>query len=347
MKFIKIVFLLTVLAGFTSCLKSNHDVGGLLSDKGSILTSISETAYVNTDAQNVGLGYDHTVANFNFSKRPNESVKFFTLKISQPLQTKLSGPLVLKVSTALYDGPNSFGPNPSSPVPIPVPTGAINVTDITVPASNDKLLVVPVFFTVNKTLLDPTKTYGIKFTLTSANQGAISQGDKSVNVFINYSDNSLTTNTSDYEANYTYKSSVVDAAGVIGLNNLKTMYLTQTSPTTIQYADQFAYAVGAPDYKFLLARNFATGAVVDLFEPSFTIDANGKITGVTNASGSPEVTNLVLDPSGSNQFVYTSNNNRKLNVKYSFTYTPTTGIVTPRTVKVSDDFSYDPNQIYY
>ena len=338
MKFIKIVFLLTVLAGFTSCLKSNHDVGGLLSDKGSILTSISETAYLNTDAQNVGLGYDHTVANFNFSKRPNESVKFFTLKISQPLQTKLSGSLVLKVSTSAYDASGTV---------IPVPTGAINVTDITVPASNDKLLVVPVFFTVNKTLLDPTMIYGIKFTLTAANQGAISAGDKSVNVIINYSNNSVTTNTSDYEANYTYKSSVVDAAGVIGLNNLKTMYLTQTSPTTLQYADQLAYAFGAADYKFLLARNFATGAVVDLFEPSFTIDANGKITGVTNASGSAEVTNLVLDPSGINQFVYTSNNNRKLNVKYSFTYTPTTGVVTPRTVKVSDDFSYDPNQIYY
>ena len=331
--------MLTIIASFTSCLKSNHDAGGLLSDKGSILTSISETAYVNTDAQNVGFGYDHTVANFNFGKRPNESVKFFTLKISQPLQTKLSGPLVLKVATSAYDATGTV---------IPLPTGAINVTDITVPASNDKLLVVPVFFTVNKTLLDPTQTYGIKFTLTSANQGAISAGDKSVNVIINYSDNSASMNTSDYEANYTYKSSVVDAAGVIGLNNLKTMYLTQTSPTTLEYADQFAYAVGAGDYKFLVARNFSTGALVDLFRPSFTIDANGKVTGVTNASGSTAVTNLALDATGTNQFVYTSNNNRTFSVKYSFTYTTTiNGVVTPRTIKVSEDFSYDPNQIYY
>ena len=339
MKYIKIVFLLTVIVSFSSCLKSNHDAGGLLSDKGSILTSISETAYVNTDAQNVGLGFDHTVANFNFTKRPNESVKFFTLKISQPLQTKLSGPLVLKVSTSVYDASGSV---------IPVPSGAINVTDITVPASNDKLLVVPVFFTVNKTLLDPTQTYGVKFTLTSANQGAISAGDKSVNVIINYSDNSGSMNTSDYEANYTYKSSVVDAAGVIGLNNLKTMYLTQTSPTTLEYADQYAYGFGAGNYKFLLARNFTTGALVAIFRPSFTIDANGKVTGVTNASGSTTVTNLALDATGTNQFVYTSNNNRTFSVKYSFTYTTTiNGVVTPRTIKVSEDFTYDPNQIYF
>jgi len=339
MKYIKIIFLLTVVTGFTSCLKSNHDIGGLLSDKGSILTSISETAYVNTDAQNVGLGFDHTVANFNFGKRPNESVKFFTLKISQPLQTKLSGPLVLKVSTSIYSASGTV---------IPVPTGAINVTDITVPASNDKLLVVPVFFTVNKTLLDPTQIYGIKFTLTAANQGAISAGDKSVNVIINYSDNSGSTNTSDYEANYTYTSSVVDAAGVIGLNNLKTMYLTQTSPTTLEYADQYAYGFGVGNYKFLLARNFTTGALVAIFRPSFTIDASGKVTGVTNASGSSTVSNLALDATGTNQFVYTSNNNRTFSVKYSFTYTTTVnGVVTPRTIKVSEDFSYDPNQIYF
>ncbi len=350
MKYIKYSFLLALVVGFSSCLKNSRDIGGLLSDKGSIVTSISESAYLNTDAQNIGAGYVYTNANFNFLTRPNEAVKFFTLKISQPLQTKLSGPLVLKVTTSAYDAQSGGSPYPFAPAD--VPAGAIKITDITVPASSDKLIIVPVLFTVNKTLLDPNQDYGIKFTLSSANQGVISEGDKSINVIFNYSDYSANINASDYEANYTYKSVIVDPSGEVGINNNKTMYLIHPNSTTLEYVDLYVYALTAPsqraDIKFLIANNFSTGARTALFRPNFTIDGSGKVTGITNASGTTSVTNLALDPTGSNKFVYTSNNNRTLSLKYTFTYTTTiNGVITPRTVKVSEDFSYDPNQIYF
>ena len=341
MKYIKYSFLIAIVLGFSSCLKNSRDVGGLLTDKGTILTTISEKAYLNTDAQNIGFGYDHTTANFNFTKRPTESVKFFTLKISQPRENKMNGPLVIKVAITGISNIGNVGPV------TPLPASAITATDITVPASTNDLIVVPVFFTVNKAALDAANTYGVNFKLTSVNQGAISVGDGNIDVAINYSDNAASLNTSDYEANYTYKSSIVDPSGIIGLNNVKTMYLIQTSPTTLEYVDEYAYAFGSANRKFLLARNFSTGVLVALFRPRFTIDGSGKVTGVSNVSPSSSITNLTLDPAGVNQFVYTSNNTRTLSVKYSFTYTSTANGVTPRTIKVSEDFSYDPDQIYY
>jgi hypothetical protein len=338
MKLIKFSFLFAFLAAFSSCLKGKEDVGGLLNDKGSILTTISEKAYINTDGQNIGAGYDHTNANFNFTKRPNESVKFFTLKISQPRETKMTGPLVVKVTATPISGYTAL------------PAGAVSVTDINVPQSASDLVLYPVFFNVNKALLDPNEEYAVNFTLSSANQGAISELDKSINVVLNYSDFSQSLNVSDYEANYNYSSSVVDPVNQFGINNRKPMYLIQVNPTTIDYMDLYVYALtGAQsDGKNLIVNNFATGARTSLFQPRFTVDASGNITAVLNANGAAAVTNLALDPTGINKFVYTSNTVRTFNVKYTFTLTTTiNGVVTPRTVRVSEDFSYDANQIYF
>ncbi|MFC4262226.1 hypothetical protein ACFOWM_05025 [Ferruginibacter yonginensis] len=307
------------------------------------MTTISEKAYINTDAQNIGAGYDHTVANFNFTKRPTESVKFFTLKIAQARETKLNGPLVLKVTMTNLPG---FSP---------LPANAITVTDITVPASTDPLIVFPVFFTVNKAALNVNDDYAVNFKLTSANQGAISSFDSDIDVWINYSDFNFnltsTFNASDITANYTYKSSVVDPANQFGINNLKTEYLMEITPNVVEYADQYVYALAGAVNPNLEVNNLVTGARTALFRPRFTLNATGQVTAVTQSTlsaPSTAITNLALDPTGVNAFVYTSNNNRTLKVKYTFTLTTTiNGVVTPRTVRVSEEFSYDPDQIYF
>ena len=342
MKYIKYSFLIAIVIGFSSCLKNSRDIGGLLTDKGSILTTISEKAYINTDAQNIGFGYDHTTANFNFKKRATESVKFFTLKIAQARETKLSGPLVVKVTMTNQSGFD------------PLPAGAITVTDITVPASNNALIVFPVFFTVNKANLDVSKTYGVNFKLTSVNQGAISAGDGDINVDINYSDfnsGTDTYNASDFAGNYRYTNSVVDAANEFGLNNNRTAYLLEYSPNVVEYADLYYYGLTGAYIGNLTANVFSTGASRTLFRPRFTFDGSGKVISVTQsplAGTSAAVTAITLDPTGVNAFVYSANNVRSLKVKYSFTYTSTiNGVVTPRTVKVSEEFSYDPDQVYF
>jgi hypothetical protein len=348
MKYIKYSFLLALVVGFSSCLKNSRDIGGLLSDKGSILTTISEKAYMNADAQNIGFGFDHTTANFNFTKRPTELVKFFTLKISQARETKLNGPLVIKVAITGISSIGNIGPV------TPLPAGIITMKDITVPASNAALIVFPVFFTVNKASLDVGATYGVNFKLVSSNQGAISAGDGDINVAINYGDFNSATNTynsSDISANYSYTNSVIDAANEFGIHNNRTAYLLEYDPNVVEYADLYYYGLTGAYIGNLTANVFSTGVSRTLFRPRFTLDGSGKVISVTQSPIKPPsaaVSALALDPTGVNAFVYSANNVRTLNVKYSFTYTSTiNSVITARTVNVSEDFSYDPNQIYY
>ena len=207
---------------------------------------------------------------------------------------------------------------------------------------------------MNKASLDVSKTYGANFKLTSANQGAVSAGDGDINVYINYSDFNSGTNTynaSDISANYKYTNSVVDAANEFGINNSRTSYLLETNPNVLDYADLYYYGLTGARIGNLTANVFATGASRTLLRPSFTLNAAGQVTSVTQSTlsaPSAAVTALTLDPTGVNAFVYSANNVRTLKVKYTFTYTSTiNNVVTPRTITVSENFSYDPDQIYF
>ncbi len=342
MKILKYSLMLLAVASFTSCLKSKSDVGGLLNDKGSIVASIVESAYIHTDGQNIGLGYDRSNANFNFSKRPNESVKFFTIKISQPRETKMTGPMVIKVTgTPITTPMASIG----NTIPTAIPSGAINVTDVTIPQSSEDVITVPVFYTVNKTLLNAANIdYGIKFKLVSANQGVIGQLDNEIDVLLNYSDEASNYNLSDIEANYDYNAVVTDPVGQFGINNVKKMYLIDRG-TSIGYYDMLTYAFGASNGAFLYVNNYFTGARTALFAPSFNFSPTGKVTGVSGIAG------IALDPAAGpndNQFVYTSNTVRTLTLKYTFPLTTViNGVSTPRTISVKETFSYSPLQVYY
>jgi hypothetical protein len=342
MKILKYGLLLVVLTSFYSCLKSRSDVGGLLNDKGSILVSIVEKAYLNSNAQNIGLGIDHGNANFNFSKRPNESVKFFSVKITQARETKMTGPIVIKVKASpVTNSLYNLGGVPSA-----VPAGAITVSDITIPQSSSDVITVPVFFTVNKTLLNPaTIDYGVKFELTATSQGVISELDKEVDVLLNYSDLSINSNLSDYEASYNYTCSVVDPSGQFGINNVKPMYIRDdVGAGVLRYFDPYVYAFGASNGAVLYVNNFFTGARTAVFAPAFNVNASGKITGVSGIAG------VALDPASGpsdNQFVYTSNTERSLTLKYTFPLTTAiNGVNTTRTLTVNETFSYNGLQIY-
>ena len=345
MKYIKLSLLVAVLATtFTSCLKSRSDLGGLLDDKGSIVTSIAEKQYLNTDAQNVGAGYTNAMANFNFLTRPNEQVKFFTLSISQPRDTKISGSMTVHVTAA-----DLFPIDPSGLVTAALPAGAINVSDVTVPATDAPLIKMPVYYTVNKALLNPGQIYGVNFRVVSASQGAVSALDSSIAVTINGSNFSafVTTNTTDYEAQYIYSNDVVDPVNQYGIHQRTAWrYLQEGIPNQLQYVDSYLGAAGTGAN--LAANNLTTGAITAIFTPRYVLNASGQVTGIVNASGTAAVTNLALDASGVNKFTYSSNDVRTLNVKYTFTLTTTiNGVVTPRTIKVNEDFTYDRLQVGY
>lgn len=335
MKYIKYSFLVVIAAALSSCLKSKNDFAGLREDKGNIVTSITEAQYLNTDAQNIGFGFQ-VFANFSFTTPATEEVRFFTLHISQPRETKLSGPLLVKVSMA------------SDPSYDPLPAGAVTIpTEISVPASTASSFDYPVKFTVNKSLLNPNNWYAAVFTITSVNQGVYSELDKSIQVVIN---EDPFYNTSRYVARYKWTSTVTDPAGQYGItNNTKPVNLLENAANRLDVFDFYAWALSsASTYTYLWANNLQTGANTAIFAPRYVLDATGKVTSIINQSGTGAVTNIALDASGANQFTYTSNDQRTLVVKYSFDLTTTiNGTPTTRKVTVSEKYEYDNVQAFY
>lgn len=327
MKLIKYSFLALAIASLTSCLKSKNDFAGMREDPGSIVTSITEKQYINTDGQNLQLGYTTAYANFSFLAPATEEVKFFTLHVSQPRENKLSGNLVVKVSVTAIPGLTPF------------PAGSVAVGDITVPASSAASFDVPVKFTVNKAALDVDEHYGGTFTITSVSQGVFSDLEKSIDVALNLDP---FYNESKYTARYVWTSTVEDAAKQYGItHNSRPVLFTEDAPNTMVATDIYSGSSA------LYANNLLTGANTAIFTPVFVLDNSGKVTAVLNGSGTGAVTNLALESGSPNQFTITSNAERKLEVKYSFTLTTTiSGVSTPRKVVVTDSFTYDAMQVY-
>jgi hypothetical protein len=338
MRLIKYSIFLLSLVSLTSCLKSKNDWGGTREDKGTIVISVTEKQYINADAQNIGFGYTNSYANFSFTAPAgNEDVRFFTVHISQPRETKLSGNLTLRVNMSPLTG-----------FTMP-PIGAITVpASYTVPASSASAFDYPVRFTVNKSLLNANNHYGATFSISSPNQGIVSTLDSTIDVVFNYD---VPYNTSRYTGRYVVAETLSDPARQYTVNNVKPIVLLENATNRIDLYDWYAYTLSngaATSLNYIFANNITTGANTALFAPRFTLDATGKVTAIQNASNTAAVTNLAVDAAAPNQFTYTSNDNRSFTFKYSFTLTTTiNGVVTPRTVTVTDSYTYDATQIFY
>jgi len=336
MKFLKISLIALAIGGsLSSCLKAKNDFAGIREDEGSIVTSIAETQYINTDAQNIGFHFQ-AFSNFSFTQLPNEQVKFFTLHIGQP-RKKMSGPMTVKVSMTALAG-----------YTLP-PAGAITIpSEISVPASDASSYDFTVKFAVNKTLLDPNDWYGATFTITSVSQGVFSALDKSVEVIFNgWPD----WNPSKVTGRYVATTTITDAANVYRVNdNTRYFMLTEGDyatgayvPNVIYPSDLYIYAFGSATFTSLYANNLSTGANVAIFNPVYRVDATGKVIDVLNRSTLVSL-NPVFDASAPNSFVYTSNDERVLSVKYSVSLTLNS---VTRLFTVTDKYVYDKIQAYY
>jgi hypothetical protein len=353
MKFVKYSLIAAGIMSMTSCLKSKSDFGGTREDAGTIVTAISEAQYLNTDAQNIGFGFSGTWANFAFNT-PNESVKFFTLHISQPRDTKISGSMTVKVSASTSQA-TSFGYDA-------FPISNIQITDINVPASDAVSIDVPVMFTVNKAGLDPSKYYALSFTLTGTSQGVISELDKTVFVLIN--GGNAEHNNSRITGRYIARTTITDSANAFGANNNTRPYIltegrwnpfglasgaTNFTPNIVVPTDLQIYGLGSSTAFSLYAFNRATGVSTAIISPAYVLDASGKVINVvqrsTITSPTPTpLTGLVIDNTYPNGFTYTNNNTRTLSVRYTFRAT-VGGITQPFTV--TDTYTYDPVQVSF
>jgi hypothetical protein len=337
MKYIKYSFGILSVFILASCLKAKNDFAGLREDPGTIVTSTMESQYLNTDQHVIGFGWQ-IFTQFSFTSPATENVRFFSLHISQPRSTKISGSLKVKVTMAALSG---FDPFPAGAVTIPA--------EIDVPASSEASFDFPVKLAVNKSLLDVTKHYGATFTITSVNQGVFSELDKSLEVIVNW-DPAL--NTSKYSCVYKWTSTVEDAANQFAIrNNTKPVFLYETGPNQLELLDWYAAALSAATtYSYLWANNVSTGANTALFKPRYNLDANGKVTSISvlTSGTAGTASNVILDGSTSNQIVYTAHDDRSMNVKYSFDFTSTiNGVPTTRKVTVTEKFTYNPIQAMY
>jgi hypothetical protein len=314
MKMIKLVCLAFVALCLGSCLKTANDFAGLRTDSGSVVTAILEKQYVLNDHHGAGAGYA-IYAGFSFAAPATETVKFFTLHISQP-KAKMSGNMTVKFEMTA----SSLGTLP--------PAGAITIADITVPANTADGFDVPVRFTVNKSLFNPAVNYAAVFTITSVSQGITSSLEKSVEVAIN---------NSKFTARYHLVSTVTDPAGQYGItNNAKAIALIEVAPNVLGLYDPLSGSAGGPQ-----AATLATGAAVNMLATArYALDANGKVTGVfDNATNK----NAVIDASSG--FTYTANDDRTFILKYTYPFTSTiNGVATTRNISVTEKYTYDTPQ---
>lgn len=347
MKLVKYSIVAAAMVSLTSCLKAKTDLGGMRTDQGSILTSISESQYLNTNDQNVGLAYTHnTFANFSFTT-PNEAVKLFTLKITQARDVKMSGDMKVKLRVKPLTGYDQ------------IPTGAFQFGDttFTVPASSATVFEVPVTYQVNKSLLNPNNMYGMSVELVSSTQGAVNVTDGHIDVIINgLLGSSGPINNTRINGRYQATTTIEDSAKILGITNNTRPYILSEGKYDPYYSgneflanhlyatDVQIYAGAGSTTGFsLYAFNLTTGASTAVVQVVYKIDpATGKVIDVLNRSNLVSL-NPTFDNSVSNSYVYTNNYTRSLNVKYTVRLT-VGGLTRPFTI--TDRYTYDIYQIY-
>ncbi len=333
----------------TSCLKAKSDFAGIREDKGSIVTSIKETQYLNVDAQNIGFHFN-VFSNFSFNQLPNEQVKFFTLHVAQPRDNKVSGSMVVKVAMTPHPGWLDANGNVIQAFVFP-PAGAITIpSEITIPAQGGTSFEIPIKFAVNKALLNAANWYGAKFTVTTVSQGVVSSLDKSIDVAFNVDPawvigaSSATFNTSRITGLYQATTTIVDANKVYGItNNTRKFYLLETGNNVVDGVDLYQYAFGSANYDQLYGANLTLGTQTPIIPVRYVLDASGKVIDVRNSRTGLSLT-PTFDASAPNSFVYTSNDERVLSVKYSVTLTLN---AIPRVFTITDIYRYDNIQAFY
>jgi hypothetical protein len=327
------LFALLVLS-LTSCLKSKNDIGGLLTDNGSVLTTIAETEYIEQDNNVIGFGY-YANANFSYVTEPNEEVKFFTARVTQPRSTKLNGSLKLKITMTSIGGDA-------------IPAGAITIpADYEIPAFTELVKDIPIKFKVNKTLLNPNGDYAAEFTITGANQGAVSQTNKTIDVYFH---------NHKYAGRYIVETTVTDPANMVKIEkNTKPVLLDYDvffgyGPGYLSFVDEYFYGLTGSTQGFAtLVDNLVSGTTAVRFalvNPTFQYNSSESLTQVYNSLTGASYA-VTLNTDASNKFVYTSNDNKTFEISYNVTITapltPTT--TSARSFKVVEKYKYHPIQV--
>jgi hypothetical protein len=334
MKILKYSVFALFLLSFTSCLKSRNDIGGMLTDNGSILTTIAESEYIDQDNNVIGFGY-YANANFSYTTEANEEVKFFTARVTQPRSTKLSGSLKLKITMTSIGGDA-------------IPAGAITIpADYEIPAFSENVKDIPIKLKVNKALLNPAGDYAATFTITAASQGAVSQTNNKLDVYFH---------NHKFAGRYTVETTVTDPANMVKIyKNTKPVLLDYDvffgyGPGYLSFVDEYFYGLSGSTQGFsTLVDNLVSGTTAvryALIYPTFEYNAAGSLTQVYNSLTGASYA-VTLNADASNKLVYTSNDNKTFEISYNVTATaPLTSTTTSsRSFKIVEKYTYHPIQV--
>ncbi|RYZ22563.1 MAG: hypothetical protein EOO16_08565 [Chitinophagaceae bacterium] len=345
---------LALLAAFSlsSCLKAKNDFGGTLEDEGTIVTSIYEQNYQKNARANLGLTY-RIAANFSFAT-PNEAVRFFNLQISQPRETKLSGPMTvnfqmtaLPLTTVLspVNGAGLPAALPAAGTTVALPAAAVSIQPITVQPSDAPDFRVPVIFNVDKSQLVPGTRYGARFYITSASQGVVAKYDSYIDVYINFG---ATYNTSRYTGRYVGTTTIRDSLGFFNItNDTKQFRIFEGDPFGAGFMANIITPVARYSSQYSLsAVDTRTGGYThELAGNYYVLDAAGKVIDVQDAYNGGASLNPVFDNSAPNAFVITNNYTRVLHVKYRVRLDPEANGQL-RAFDVEERFVYDEIQAF-
>jgi hypothetical protein len=328
------LFTLATALLLSSCLKERNDIAGLRTDDGSVAVTIAESEYINQDNNVIGFGY-YSNANFSYTLFPTEDVKFFTIRVAQPRSTKLNGPLKLKISYTSIGGD-------------PLPAGAIVIpADVEFPAFDGISKDYAVKFKVQKNLLNPAGDYAARFTITGTNQGAVSQTDKSLDVYFH---------NSKYYGRYMSETTIEDPAGVIKMEkNIKPVLLDDPGywglvpATGLSFVDEYFLGLSGSTQGFgTHANNLTTGTTATryvLVNPTFQLNASDNLTGILNSLTGANY-GITLNAESPNKFTYTANDDRTFEISYNVTLTAPLPVGTSsRSFKVTEKYTYHPIQV--
>lgn len=318
----------------SSCLKEKNDIGGLRTDKGGIAITIAEVEYIQQDNNVIGFGY-YANANFDFTALPNEEVKFFSVRISQPREVKVSGSLKLKVSMQSIGGDA-------------IPAGAITIpADVEFPAFEGVVKDYSAKFRVNKALLNPAGDYAARFTITGSDQGVVSETGKTIDVYFH---------NSKYYGRYMVETTVTDPAGYIKIDrNIKPVLLDDPgywglAPTSgLSFVDEYWLGfIGTTAGFGTHTNNLTNSSTVSnyvLLNPTFQLNASDNLTGILNSLSGANY-GITLNGDAPNKFEYVANDDRTFSISYNITVTAPLPVGTSsRAFKVVEKYTYHPIQV--
>lgn len=286
-----------------SCLKSKDSLG-VHGDKGSIVSEIWDINYYG-DPKVIALNAtpaQETVSDFL-------TLRTYAARSNQPPGGKVHIKLALDDAAVTAAGLTV----------LPANAYTLGGLEFDVPANGE----VKIPFTLDKTKLDLSQSYGLGFKITDVSSGVASDIAKSLIV------NILVKNK--YDGHYSVNGTMVDAANAALTGNypMDVNLITSGANSVYMYDND----IGGPAHSILSNGGLS---YYGSFAPEFYFDASDNITQVLNTYGQPSGNgrSAQLDPSGTNKW---NSADKSIDVKY---WMNQPSVISPHRTSFDEHFTY-------